>query len=197
MTFHDDYIRLCLTSWVHLRILIALYEGPKPLAERQLSRILGLPNTTVHRVLQSLGETRLISARKIGRSTYWSFDRDSYLFETLQPILKHCSQTQHPKRVLKSLIKKNLNLTQEYRCILFGSIVKDADKSESDIDLCILLPPNRKFLPTKKQQALEQLQEICRKKFAKSLNPLILQRSELNAQKGKELYQAISQGVVL
>lgn len=197
MTFHDDYLRVCLTSWVHLRILIALYEGSQPLAERQLSRVLGLPNTTVHRVLQSLGETRLIIPRKIGRSTHWSFDRESYFFEILQPILKHCSQIQHPKRVLKSLIKNHLKLTQEYRCILFGSVAKDTDQSESDVDLCIILPPHRKALPIEKQRVLEKLQEICRKKFSKSLNPLILERHEFNAQKGKKLYQEIFQGVVI
>ncbi len=194
MTFHMDIIRECLASWVQLRICQLLMRQPKPMSENQMSRLLDIPLTTLHRSLKSLGKTRLIKAHRVGTSSYWTLDDRSYLYATLKPILEGLNALTPPLNFLKEMILSQLRIPKGYRLILFGSTIEGTDTSSSDIDLCVVYPDSLVGPDARFQGDLERLQESCLDKFGKSLNPLFVKDSILAKNPKKALYVNILQG---
>lgn len=194
MTFHMDIIKECLGNWNQLRIYQLLMRQPKPMSENQMARLLNIPLTTLHRTLKSLGETRLIKSHKVGTSSFWIIDNESYLYETLKPILQGLNLIQPPLPYLKKLILNRLHIPHKYRVILFGSIIEGKDTPSSDIDLCIIYPSTVSEPSTRLKKEIESLQESCLTKFGKVLNPLFINESLLVKASKKELYQNIFKG---
>lgn len=196
MTFHMDIIKECFTSWLHLRICQILMRQPKSMSERQLARLLGVPPTTLHRTLSALGRTGLIKADSVGNASFWRFDRESYIFETLKPLLDGLNKIVQPIQYLKNLILKTLKPPKNYRLILFGSTANGLDAPASDIDLCILCPsPQKKSGYVALAKDIEKLQEICMDKFGKSLNPIFIQEAKFRQEPDKDLHKNILKGV--
>lgn len=195
MTFHMDILKECFTHWSHLRICQVLMRQPKPMSENQLARLLGIPLTTLHRTLKSLGKTGLIKSHKVGNSSSWMLDDRSYLFETLKPILEGLNSTTPPLKFLKRLIVKTLRVPAKYRLILFGSTVQGTDTSSSDIDLCIVYPSTVKDPEVRLKGDIETLQEACLDKFGKILNPFFVKGSILAKMPQKELHRNVLKGM--
>lgn len=196
MTFHMDIIKECFASWLHLRACQVLMRQPKSMSERQLSRLLGVSSTTLHRALNALGQTGLIRSDRVGNASFWRFDRQSYLFETLKPILDGLNTIVPPIQYLKGLILKTLRIPKNYRLILFGSTTKGTDTSSSDIDICILCPsPRKKAIHSALMKDIERLEEMCMDKFGKALNPIFVQETKFRQEPDKELHRNISRGV--
>lgn len=195
MIFQTDLIRDCFPTWVHLRILETLMRKPQAMSQRRLASIMGIPRATAHRALQDLGKTGLIRPHRVGSATYWEFDRQGYLYETLLPILDGLNAITPPLAYLKNLVRQALALPKGYRCILFGSIVSGNDTPSSDIDLCIILPAKRKGIPIPLQGELESLQDLCREKFGKRLNTLCINQDDLSQHPERDLYRNILKGL--
>lgn len=195
MTFHMDIIKECFANWLHLRICQILMRQPKSMSERQLSRLLGVPPTTLHRTLIALGRTGLIRSDRGGNASFWRFDRRSYLFETLKPILDGLNTITPPIQYLKKLILKTLELPKNYHLILFGSTMEGADTPTSDIDICILCPsPLKKTIHATLIKDVERLEEVCMDKFGKTLNPIFIQEAKFRQESDKELHKNILKG---
>lgn len=197
MTFHMDVLKDCFTHWIHLRICQVLMRQPKPMSENQLSRLLGIPLTTLHRSLKSLGKTGLIKSHKVGNASSWMLDERTYLFETLKPILVGLNLIAPPLPFLKRLILKTLHVPKKYRMILFGSTVAGTDTAASDIDLCIVYPATVGNPEARLKKDMEQLQEACLDKFGKTLNPIFIKDSALAKAPRKALHQSILKGVAV
>lgn len=195
MTFHMDVLKECFTHWIQLRICQVLMRQPKPMSENQLSRLLGIPLTTLHRSLKSLGKTGLIKSHKVGNASSWMLDDRSYLFETLKPVLEGLNSITPPLPYLKRLILKTLHVPKKYRMILFGSTAAGTDTPASDIDLCIVYPAAVKNPEVRLKEDLEQLQEVCMDKFGKTLNPYFIKDSVLAKAPQKELHRNILKGM--
>jgi len=195
MTFHMDVLKECFTHWIQLRICQVLMRQPKPMSENQLSRLLGIPLTTLHRSLKSLGKTGLIKSHKVGNASAWALDERTYLYETLKPILEGLNSITPPLLYLKQLILKTLHVPKKYRLILFGSTAAGTDTSSSDIDLCIVYPAAVKDPEVRLREEMEQLQEACLEKFGRMLNPYFIKDSVLAKAPQKELHRNILKGV--
>ncbi len=196
MTFHMDMIKECFANWLHLRICQILMRQPRSMSERQLARLLGVPPTTLHRALNALGRTGLIRSDRVGNASFWQFDRRSYIFETLKPLLDGLNTVVPPIQYLKELILEKLGLPKNYRLILFGSTVKGTDTSVSDIDLCILCPsPQKKTIHMALLKDIEELEEACMDRFGKMLNPIFIQETKFRQEPDKELHRDILKGV--
>lgn len=165
------------------------------MSERQLARVLGFPQATMNRTLQSLAETGLIKPQKVGRATTWDFDREGYLYDQVAPVLKALKAVQAPLPYLKRLISRTLQIPKGYRLIIFGSTASGEDTSSSDIDLGVILPGSAKEPSAKIQQHIEKLQDLCWDKFGKALNPYFINQAILKRQPKKELHRNILKGV--
>ena len=192
MIFHMDVIKECFPTWVSIKILETLMRQPKAMSQRQLARVIGLSRTTAHRALHDLGQAGLLKPQTIGSATHWEIDKQSYLYETLHPLLESLSSIESPVFYLKNLIRKTLTLVQGARCFIFGSIGEGTDHSSSDIDLALALSHGMKASFFTKE--IEVLQDLCREKFGKRVSVIFVPEKELKKQ-NKELYKAILKGI--
>lgn len=195
MTFQMDVIQQCLASWVHLKILETLMRKPRAVSQRQLASIMGIPRATTQRALSDLGETGLIKPQKIGSASYWDFNQQSYLYETLTPLLEGLQGITPPLAYLKKLIRRTLTLPKTFRCLVFGSTVEGRDTPSSDIDMAIILPAKLKTPPPTLENELDILQDLCREKFGKRLTTLFINEKDISKNPDKELYRNILKGM--
>jgi predicted nucleotidyltransferase len=190
-----DLIKECLPSWVHLKILETLMAKPQAMSQRQLASVMGIPRATAQRALSDLGATGLLKAKRVGAATYWDIDKQSYLAETLSPILEGLGAIMPPLAYLKNLIQKTLTPSKSFRCLVFGSIIKGKDDATSDIDIAIVFRGKSKTVPPKLKKELEILEDQCREKFGKRLSIMFLNEETLSGNRSKELYRDILRGL--
>lgn len=194
MNFHMDLIKDCFKTWVHVKILETLIGNPEAMSQRQLAKIMGINRATTRRALHDLGETGLIRPHQIGRSTYWEIDRESYLYETLSPVLEGLHRVVPPLLYLKKLIQETLHMPRGYRLFLFGSTAEGRDLRSSDIDICVILPGRLKEPAPDFRMDLEALMDRCRQKFGKTLATLFINEGSLKKEPDKELHRNVLKG---
>lgn len=195
MTFDMDIIKECLPTWAHLKILETLIRKPRAMSQRQLARIAGISRATAQRALVDLGQTGLIKPHTVGSATYWEIDRQGYLYETLEPVLKGLDAVISPLKYLKTLIRKSVSLPKGTRCFVFGSTVEGGDSPSSDIDMAVILPGTLKAPSPSLQDKLDALQDACREKFGKRLGIIFANARDVSAHPEKELYRNILKGM--
>lgn len=118
-------------------ILRELSSHPdKQFTIRELSRTLNIPYGSAHPAVMSLILTRLVKARKVGRTNIINFnvahllsEQVRYLFEQEKSV--HLSIA---KKFVKELDKKDVK-----NVLLFGSTVRKGAFEPGDIDLLIIL----------------------------------------------------------
>ena len=77
--------------------------------------------------------------------------------------------------------------------VLFGSILKGMERSDSDIDIFILC----KGEPSKLEDKLKDLTSISQNKFGNSLSLMIKHKRELQELKTRSIYGEIKSGDII
>ena len=114
------------------------FENPvKEFYLRQITRLTGIPKTTVSRRLKKLIERKIIlkinsepfdKYRANEQDLLYTFYKKMYILEKI-----------HKSGLIEYLIKK----TSPTAIVLFGSCAKGEYDQESDIDLCIISPETK------------------------------------------------------
>jgi predicted nucleotidyltransferase len=182
-------------SEAKLKIIKFLLDHEAAMSEREIASILKVSHMSVNRTLRELNELNLVNYVTVGRAHLWKVNHRSYAYGMLEKLIEHIKEIEDPLKTLKQMITKSLSLRSIQRIVLFGSIAQETEKSDSDIDIFILIKNNEE--KAKLETVLEKLSIECLEKFGNRIAPYLLTQQELQRKKDLEVIAAVNRGIQL
>ena len=184
MEFHNSLLDI-IGSKTKLKIVKFLINYESNMSEREISSILNVSHMSVNRIMRDLSSVNFVHCVSIGNAYLWKVNRKSYTYKRLKTFVETISKIDDPLKDLKYTIIQNLPKDSIIKVILFWSIAKGIEKTNSDIDLFILV--ETKQHKEKIKTALERLTILCLDKYGNVLSPYILTQIELENKNGNTL----------
>lgn len=201
MKFHDSFFQLIDTE-AKLKIVRFLlnHESTLPdrqagMSEREISSLVGISHMTVNRILRDLEQWHFVSYERVGRAHVWKVNPQSYAYDVLNTVKVAVDKLPQPVEALKRTILSSLPKKSLVKAVLFGSVSKHDEKTDSDIDLFVLTK-NKKSLKSL-EEALERLSIACLEKFGNRLAAYVLTEKQFQQKKDLKLLEEIEKGMRL
>jgi predicted nucleotidyltransferase len=150
---------------------------------------------SVNRTMKELEGINFVHPGRVGRAHVWRVNRRSHAYQIYSRVIESLKDINSPLDDLKETILANLPLSAIEKLVLFGSVAKQDERPDSDIDLFILL--NDESAKTEIHSAVEALSLVCLDRFGNTLSPYILTQKGLREKKGLKLLSEIDSGLVL
>ena len=182
-----------LSSKTRVKIISFLINHKATMSEREMASILKISHMSVNRAMRELADLNLVDFTTAGGAHFWKVNRDSYAFKVLSSLLKGASIIRPPIDDLKEAILRNLPQSLVKKVILYGSIAKNLEKSDSDIDIFILVKDAK--AKERLEPSIEKLSDLCFKKYGNRLAPYILTEKEAQRKKSLKIMTEINKGI--
>lgn len=180
------------SSPASISILRELTIRNKGVTGREVARSTGLTAQTAHNSLANLEALKIIKREFVGRSHYFTLNREHYLFKN---IMKNLFESE--RNFSESLYKK-IGSSLSKVCasvILYGSVVRQEETTESDLDICIV--SDTKSLVEEK---LSSLRDLLYSEYGITLAPYIIKENDFvrrAAQGQSPINEIVKEGKVL
>lgn len=174
---------IVLGSKVKIKILRVLSKyHAKKFTIRELARLTHTSHTPVLKSLPDLQEMNLIRLEKHGTANLLTLNTKSHLLPILSSLFRTETDTkQELKRELAKL------LPQTKMTALFGSIAKETEIMNSDIDLLIVTDAKKKI-----EAAIDEARKEITEKFGNLLSPKIFTEAEFKAKRNQPFAKDLS-----
>ena len=191
MKFHNILDEM-LGNKTKVRLLRAFFTYPeKGFTESELERIAGIPQASVHRNVKSLLDNGLLDRKRIGKANLFSLNKEHVLYPLLNSNFK---AERNLLAELKKMISEAVKSVAEVEiAVLFGSIIKGMERSDSDIDIFILC----KGETSKLEDKLKDLTNISQNKFGNPVSLMIKHERELQDLKTRSIFNEIKNGEII
>lgn len=192
MRFHISLLDV-LNSKTKVKIVKFLLTHEAVMSEREIASILKVSHMSVNRTMRDLAGVNFGSFISVGKSHLWKVNRKSYAFKTLSSLIKNVATIKDPLEDLKNTLFKHLPKNLVKKAILFGSASKGLEKTNSDIDIFILVKDagDKKKL----ESFVEKLSNICFETYGNRLAPYILTEQEMKHKKSLRIISEIDNGI--
>ena len=194
MRFHGLYSNL-LKSEVKLKIIEFLLSHEASMSEREIASILKISHMSVNRTMEELAEMNLASYNVIGKAHLWKVNRKSFAYKALKQLINKFKTMPDPLLELKRLIMRYLLKSLMKKVVLFGSIVRNAERPDSDIDLFILVKNTKD--QNNLEESIEKLSSECLDIFGNRLSPYVLTEKQYKEKQGLSIIAEIKKGIQL
>jgi len=192
MKFHVSLLEM-LSSKKRIKIITFLTSHTAFMSEREIASVLKVSHMSINRIMQELAGINFVDFVSVGKAHLWRVNRKSYAFKALSALIKGTSLIKPPMEDLKKTILKSLPKASIEKIILFGSIAKEAEKTNSDIDLFILL--RNKKGKNVLESYIEKLSSVCFEVYGNRLAPYILTEQEMRQKKTLKVISEINKGI--
>jgi len=194
MLFRNSVISL-LNSPLKLKIIAFLIKKDVLMSEREISRLLDVSHMSVNRTMQELEGINFVHPGRVGRAHVWRVNRRSYAYQVYSRVIESLTDIKSPSDDLKATILANLPLPAIEKLVLFGSVARQNERHDSDIDIFILAKDESAMAEI--HAAVETLSLICLERFGNALSPYVLTRKDLREKAGLRLVSELDSGIVL
>ena len=192
MKFHISLLDV-LTSKAKIKIIKFLLNHVASMSEREIASVLNVSHMSVNRTMRELGELNFVNFVTIGKAHLWRVNRKSYAFRVLSELFKGVTGIKEPLEDLKEILLNNLPKTLIKKVVLFGSIAKASERSNSDIDVFVLVKD--KESKKKLESQIDKLSNICFEAYGNRLAPYILTEQEMEQKKNLKIVSEINKGI--
>lgn len=184
-----------LSSKIQIKIVKFLLTHEASMSEREIASILKVSHMTINRTMQRLADVNFVNFITIGKAHLWKVNRKSYAFKVLSALIDDMPSIKDPFNDLKKVILKNLTRSLIKKAVLFGSVAKGGEKSNSDIDVFILVETaqDKKEI----ENSIEKLSSICLDRYGNRLAPYILTQKEMQQKMHLKIIAEITCGIQL
>ena len=170
MIYHN-YLETLLGSKLKIKVIRTLYRfKERSFTLRELSKFSNITHQGLLKVLEDLSGMNLVKLERISKSTLIKLNRNSFLLNVLKI---YDIENNTLNELVKTIKKHYINKDSFNTVALFGSIVKNEERFNSDIDLLII---------TKNKELANKVTDKCNgeviKKFGNVIMPYILTKDE-------------------
>jgi len=182
-----------LNSKTKVKIIKFLLTHEASMSEREIASILKVSHMSVNRTMRELSSLNFGNFVTIGKSHLWKVNRKSYAFKTLSSLIKDVSVIKEPLEDLKDILLKHLPTTLIKKVVLFGSVSKGLENTNSDIDIFILVKNNngKKAL----EPSIEKLSNLCFDIYGNRLAPYVLTKQEMTEKAELKIIAEVDSGI--
>ena len=192
MRFKDSLFTI-INSEAKVKLARFLLKHDAVMSEREIASIIGISHMSVNRFLQEFAEMNFVQYSSVGKAHVWTVNKKSYVYQNLARVFKNIEDVPAPLTELKGLILKRCPKAIIERVVLFGSVAKQHEQFNSDIDLFILVKKEQD--KDKLEKDIEKLSLECLERFGNCLSPYILSKAELQQRKNLKVIEGIGQGI--
>ena len=192
MRFHLSLSNL-IKSEAKLRIIKFLLTHEAAMSEREIASVLNTSHMSINRTMQELADLNLVHYVVVGKAHLWKVNRNSFSYRMLDKLTKNTEVWIDPLIELKQIILRSLPLKSIERVVIFGSISKNTEKPNSDIDVFILVKNSESL--TKIEDSVEKLSSECLEVFGNRFSPYILTEQQLKQKKSLEIISEVNKGI--
>ena len=126
----------------HVKVLRVLVNSELDLTGRQIASLAGLSPMGGKKVLDHLGELNLLSKRRVGRAYLYRLKDENLI---IQRLLRQLFLNEK-KMLSDEFIKVAEHFSGSAHSVyLFGSVAREEESFESDIDLCVIAKDVNQF----------------------------------------------------
>ncbi len=192
MKFHISLLDV-LNSKTKVKIIKFLLTHEASMSEREIASILKISHMSVNRTMRELADMNFVDFVTIGKAHIWKVNSKSYAFKVLSVLIKGVSIIKEPLEDLKNTLLRNLPKTLIRRAVLFGSVAKGLENTNSDIDVFILVKNKRSKEVL--EFSIEKLSNICFEVYGNRLAPYILTEQEMKQKKNLRIISEVDKGI--
>jgi predicted nucleotidyltransferase len=182
-----------LNSATKLKIAKFLLTHEASMSEREIASILKVSHMSINRTMRELSEVNLVNFVTIGKAHLWKVNRKSYAFKVLSEFVKDFSRIKDPLDDLKEMILTNMPKKLAKKVVLFGSVAKGEEKTDSDIDVFFLVKDAKD--KEKLESTLGKLSNVCLETYGNRLSPYILTEQESKKKTWQKFLAEINNGI--
>jgi len=192
MKFHISLLDL-LSSKTKVKIVKFLLTHEASMSEREIASILKVSHMSVNRAMRELANVNFVDFITVGKAHLWRVNRKSYAFKMLSILIDGVSDIKDPIEDLKNMLGNKIPKTIAKKVVLYGSIAKANEDTDSDIDIFILVKNEQD--KKKIEVVVEKISSLCFEVYGNRLAPYILTEQELNQKKGLKIISEINKGI--
>lgn len=192
MRFNASLINI-LNSETKLKIAKFLLSHEASMSEREIASVLKVSHMSINRTMRELSEVNFVNFVTVGKAHLWKVNRKSYAFKVLSEFIKGVSGIKDPLDDLKRTILAHLPKALVKRVVLFGSVAKGEEKTDSDIDVFFLVKDAKD--KEKIGSALDKLSNRCLATYGNRLSPYILTEAEAKKKSRQKFLSEINKGI--
>lgn len=192
MKFHISLLDV-LNSKTKVKIIKFLLTHEASMSEREIASIVKVSHMSVNRTMRELADMNFVDFVTIGKAHIWKVNSKSYAFKVLSVLIKGVSIIKEPLEDLKNTLLRNLPKTLIRRAVLFGSVAKGLENTNSDIDVFILVKNKRSKEVL--EFSIEKLSNICFEVYGNRLAPYILTEQEMKQKKNLRIISEVDKGI--
>jgi len=192
MRFHISLLDV-LNSKIKVRIVKFLLTHEAAMSEREIASILKVSHMSINRTMRELASVNFGNFVTVGKSHLWKVNHKSYAFKILSNLIKDVSVIKEPMEDLKETLLRHLPGALIKKIVLFGSVSKELESTNSDIDIFILV----KNVNGKKalEPSVEKLSNLCFEIYGNRLAPYILTEQEMNQKRNLKIISEADSGI--
>jgi predicted nucleotidyltransferase len=163
------------------------------MSEREIASILKISHMSINRAMKELTDINFVDFVTVGKAHLWRVNTKSYAYKTLSSLMRGISLVKPPLEDLKSTILENLPKNLVKKAVLFGSIAKGLEKTDSDIDIFILV--RDKDAKETLGLSIEKLSRICFELYGNRLAPYVLTEKESRQKERLKILSEAEKGI--
>lgn len=192
MRFHESFLNV-LKSDLKLKIVRFLLDHQASMSEREIAAVLKISHMSVNRTMQELAQANLVHYLTVGKAHLWQVNRRSFAYKALRQLFVSLEKSPDPLEELKLVLLKHLPRELVKRIVLFGSVAKASEESQSDIDVFILVNDTQD--EQRLEAVIEKLSNECLEVFGNRLSPYILTEQQYKQKRGSGIIAQVEQGI--
>jgi len=192
MKFHITMLDI-LGSKTKVKIIGFLLNHKASMSEREIASVLKISHMSINRTMKELSDINFVDFITVGKAHLWKVNTKSYAYKMLSNLIGGASLVKSPLGNLKNTIIENLPKNLIKKIILFGSVAKGLEKTDSDIDIFILVKD--KETKDNLEPAIDKLSGICFELYGNRLAPYILTEKETKQKKKLKVISEIENGI--
>jgi len=181
-----------LSSKTKVKIVKFLLTHKASMSEREIASVSKVSHMSVNRIMRELADMNFVHYVTVGKAHLWRVNRKSYAFKVLSEVIQG-SDIKSPLEELKKTILKCLPKTLIKKVTLFGSIARESEKVDSDIDIFILLKDKQN--KEKIEPSIDNLSNACVELYGNRLAPYVLTEREMRIKKNLKIVSEVNRGV--
>lgn len=157
---------------------------------RRLAEDAGISHTEAASTIEDLEKIGIVTVQPIGRSHQISLNQKSYILnKIIEPIFK---VEQNSLQEVSSVLKKNLSSKKIISAVIFGSVIRNEEKEDSDIDVLII--------SNDPDHAIEQVAAASRQVFSifhGKVSHIIFSEKQFRVKRNSDLIRSVIKDHIL
>lgn len=172
MIFHRVLDRV-FSTWSHIAVLRVLQDSALGMTGREIARLAGMNHRSCLKALTSLEEIAVVDRIVGGRDHRFSLNREHIL--VAEGILPFLRLERNLLQEVSGFLKKKMGRGVQ-SIILFGSVARKTESTQSDFDVCLVI--DRASGRDAVSDRVHRLAHEFRRRFGANLSPFIIPAAE-------------------